>query len=124
MSTVTVMVCRDCCCGRSKKHPEVDHAAQLAAIDEACEAAGNARVVVTKCLDVCAVSNVVVVRHHVVGAPTVWLGKVLSPTHTRLLTHWLRAGGPSTAQLPAGLRALGFSPGITSACAADEHCPL
>jgi (2Fe-2S) ferredoxin len=123
MATVTVLVCRDCCCGRSKKHPDVDHAAQLAAIDDACEAAGNARVVVTRCLDVCQVSNVVVVRHHVPGAPTLWLGKVLTAFQTRALTQWLRAGGPSASPLPAALRPLVFSPSIASACAVDEHCP-
>jgi hypothetical protein len=122
VSAVTVLVCRDCCCGRSKKHPEVDHVAQLAAIDEACEAAGNARVVVTRCLDVCAVSNVVVIRHHAAGAPTLWLGKVLSPSHTRALTQWLRAGGPATAPLPDALRSLAFRPGITSSCGVDEYC--
>jgi hypothetical protein len=121
---VSVLVCRDCCCGRSRKHPEVDHVAQLTAIDEACDAAGNARVVVTKCLDVCSVSNVVVVRHHAPGSPTLWLGQMLSQRDTVLLTQWLRQGGPARAPLPAGLRVKAFQPGINSACAADEVCPI
>jgi hypothetical protein len=117
---VSVLVCRDCCCGRHRKHPQVDHAAQLAAIDEACAAAGNARVLVTKCLDVCDASNVVVVRHHTQGSPTVWLGRMLTPRDTLLLTHWLRQGGPARGPLPDGLRAKVFRPGITSTCAVDE----
>jgi hypothetical protein len=120
---VSVLVCRDCCCGRTRKHPDVDHVAQLSAIDDAGEAAGNARVAVTKCLDVCSASNVVVVRHHVPGNPTVWLGQVLSARDTLLLTQWLRQGGPARAPLPAGLRPKVFRPGITSDCAVDEQCP-
>ncbi|MFY1632080.1 hypothetical protein ACN27F_02145 [Solwaraspora sp. WMMB335] len=52
-----VTVCRGCCCGTSRKHPDVDHDGQLRALR-----ASGARVRVVDCLNTCERSNVVVVQ--------------------------------------------------------------
>jgi predicted metal-binding protein len=55
----TVTVCRGCCCGTRKKHPDVDHRAQL---DELRASVKDvARVRTSDCLDDCKRSNVMVV---------------------------------------------------------------
>jgi hypothetical protein len=120
---LTVLLCRDCCCGTQRKHPEVDHAAQEEALEEALASAGGARLLVTRCLDACEHSNVVVVRHRAPeGTATTWLGEVLSRKRTQALCEWLAAGGPrGGTPLPPTLAAAAFTPsGESSACAARE----
>lgn len=97
MNRTSVLVCRDCCCGTARKHPDTDHDAQLAAI----RAAGGAhhRVVVTRCLGVCEQSNVVVVRQR--RSPAVWLGGLTDESSTEALCAWLRNGGPLPESLDA-----------------------
>jgi hypothetical protein len=98
----TVTVCRDCCCGSLRKHPSVDHDAQLTALQAGLEP--DHRVRVSDCLDVCAQSNVIVVQPapeaRRAGARPVWFGLVLDDAVLGDLIGWVRAGGPGAAPLP------------------------
>jgi hypothetical protein len=89
----TLTVCRDCCCGTSRKHPGVDHRAQL----ERFRAAPG-RLRVSDCLDACAYSNVVVVSPstagRAAGARPVWLFGVLDDETEAEVVAWVEAGGP------------------------------
>jgi hypothetical protein len=123
-ASLLVLVCRDCCCGTTAKHPEVDHRAQLDAIESAVESFPGGRAVVTRCLDACSRSNVVVVRWREGGEPrSLWLGGILRPRQERLLCDWLARGGPLSAPLPTGLAFLAFAPTRENACAADAASP-
>ena len=110
--SVTVTVCRDCCCGTTRKHPDVDHDAQLGQIREGVAqlGAGSGRLVVSQCLLACERSNVMVVtpdpgaRNG--GARPVWLFGVLSDQQTQAVVEWVRAGGPGNAALPGVLQPL------------------
>lgn len=83
-----VLVCRGCCCGTERKHPDVDHDAQLAALQAV------ARVRVVDCVDECAQSNVVVVRPG--DGRSIWFGRILDEQVTSALCGWL-AGGARNA---------------------------
>lgn len=106
--TATVTVCRDCCCGTLRKHPDVDHDGQLEALRDGV--AGHGRVVVSQCLLACERSNVMVVapgpaaRHD--GARPVWLDEVLTDEQVRAVAAWVRDGGPGRAALPGVLAPL------------------
>lgn len=102
---VTVTVCRGCCCGTERRHPEVDHAAQLVRLKEGIGAAGRVRAV--PCLDACDHSNVVVVspsaEGRAAGGRPVWLGWVLADDMLDEITDWVKAGGPGVADSPGTL---------------------
>jgi hypothetical protein len=106
--TASVTVCRDCCCGTPRKHPDVDHDAQLTMLREGL--AGWGRLVVSPCLLACERSNVVVVTPdrgaRTGGARPVWLSSVLSTEQTEAVVAWIRAGGPGRAPLPELLSGL------------------
>lgn len=105
-----VVLCRACCCGTTGKHPDVDHDAQRAALEQAARRTG-ARLVVADCLDACARSNVVVVRPRGRGTPRpVWLGDVLDDERTQAVAAWATAGGPGVAPLPPVLETCVFTP--------------
>ncbi|MFF5228915.1 hypothetical protein [Dactylosporangium sp. NPDC000521] len=97
-------VCRDCCCGSTGKHPDVDHDAQLAALRSG---AGGHRVRVSECLSVCERSNVVVVQPSRAarrgGARPVYLGDILDHDAADAVGAWLTAGGPGVAEMPSRL---------------------
>jgi (2Fe-2S) ferredoxin len=100
-----IRVCRDCCCGTARKHPEVDHDAL---VDRLTRGVGAlAEVSVTACLLACDRSNVVVVSPsgagRRVGGRPVWLGEVLDSGTVDAITAWVHAGGPGHADLPADL---------------------
>lgn len=105
MSLLTVTVCRDCCCGTRRKHPDVDHDGQLDVLRSGLE--GAARVVTSSCLLACEDSNVVVVspspgaRNG--GARPVWLTSVLTDAAVEGIVAWVCAGGPGAAPLPGVL---------------------
>src|SRR5690242_14199308 len=103
--TCTLTVCRDCCCGSTEKHPDVDHDAQLVALRAGD---GRHRVRVSECLSVCERANVVVVQPSPAarrgGARPVYLGDLLEPAALDAVTAWLTAGGPGVAEMPARLR--------------------
>jgi (2Fe-2S) ferredoxin len=92
-AAVCVLLCRDCCCGTERKHPEVDHAAQERELRVAA-AIGGGRVIRTRCLGVCEHSNVVVVK---TAERTHWFGGALSPEQTRAVTEFVRSAGETTA---------------------------
>ncbi|MFI5494220.1 hypothetical protein [Actinoplanes sp. NPDC051859] len=98
-------VCRDCCCGSRRKHPEVDHEGQLDRLRESLPAAHRVRT--SLCLDACAQSNVLVVhptreaRRR--GARAVWFGLVLDDAIVDDIANWVSAGGPGVAPMPATL---------------------
>lgn len=120
----TILVCRDCCCGTRRKHPDIDHDEHLEELERAAADMGGARVLVTRCLDVCAHSNVVVVKTRVGKQPrTLWLGEILSRKRLEALCRWLREGGlRSEKPLPATLAFAAFPPSEESAlCAAREE---
>jgi hypothetical protein len=101
-SAFSVLVCRGCCCGTLRKHPGVDHDAQVDVLTRAAHhGGGHCRVV--DCLDQCSASNLVVVRRHD-GAPAVWLGGVLSAADTDAVADWL-ATGADTATMPNAVAA-------------------
>ena len=81
-----VLICRGCCCGTERKHPEVDHDGQIVAIS------ARARARVVDCVGECAHSNVVIV--HSGDGPSVWLGGINNPAITSALCEWLGAGAP------------------------------
>lgn len=107
--TVDVLVCRGCCCG-SQKHPEVDHDAQVAALEAAVTRTAGARLRVVDCLLTCDRSNVVLVRGAARGSRPVWLGGMVTELRTKALCDWIEAGGPDAAELPLELLGLDFSP--------------
>src|SRR5262245_51571526 len=83
-----VLLCRDCCCGTERKHPDVDHADQERALREAAAESGG-RVIRTRCLRVCEYSNVVVVK---AAGKTHWFGGALTPEKTEAIGGFLRGG--------------------------------
>ncbi|WP_235564926.1 hypothetical protein [Modestobacter sp. Leaf380] len=108
-ATPMLTVCRGCCCGRTEKHPDVDHRAQLETLQRA-----GARVRVVDCLDACERSNVVVVSPtpagRAAGARPVWLGGVLDEETTAEVVQWVADGGPGVAEPPGFLDIQVFSP--------------
>lgn len=100
--TLRVRVCRDCCCGTTEKHPDVDHDALLAELTEGTR--GHAEVDVTGCLLACDRSNVVVV-----SPGPYWFGDVLSTETVGALAAWVRAGGHGV-RLPGVLARHRFRP--------------
>jgi (2Fe-2S) ferredoxin len=99
----TVTVCRDCCCGNSRKHPRIDHDGQLVRLRESVPAPHRVRV--SECLDACAEANVIVVHPEPEarrrGARAVWFGLVADDAVEEDITAWVRAGGPGVAPMPA-----------------------
>lgn len=103
-----VLLCRDCCCGTAKKHPDVDHRAQRDEIEALDDPAGRrgarVRVRVVDCLDECDRSNVVLVRDFTWNPggrrpKDFWLGGVLSEESTAEVVDWVREGGPVPVSL-------------------------
>jgi predicted metal-binding protein len=84
--TVCILLCRDCCCGTSRKHPDVDHDAQECVLREAAVSAGG-KLIRTRCLGVCERSNVVVVK---TPNATFWFGAELSRDRTSALVAFIR----------------------------------
>ena len=120
----TILVCRDCCCGNARKHPEVDHDDHLERLEQVAREIGSARLLVTRCLDVCSHSNVVVVRTRAgEKQQSLWFGEILSRRRIEALCAWLRAGGLRTGTpLPATLAFAAFPPSEESShCAAEEE---
>lgn len=112
MSSVpTVTVCRGCCCGTAKKHPDTDHPALLDRLRTALAEVARVQVV-TDCLGSCENSNVMVVTPsrvaRIFGARPTWLGRILDNDDVDSLACWLAAGGPGVAEAPPNLRASVF----------------
>ncbi|MER6175656.1 (2Fe-2S) ferredoxin domain-containing protein [Streptosporangium sp. NPDC001681] len=96
MSRLTV--CRDCCCGSTRKIPALDHDEQLRRLSEIAD------VHVSDCLDVCEQANVIVVRPspagRAAGGRPVWLGLVNHLDVAEDIAAWIQAGGPGLAPIP------------------------
>lgn len=109
----TATVCRGCCCGTARKHPDIDHDEHLDALR--ASASDAARVRTSDCLDDCARSNVIVVSPsragRVKGGRPVWLQKVLTASAMAEVGDWMRAGGPGIAPPPASVKRLVYRPG-------------
>lgn len=100
-----VRMCRGCCCGTARKHPDVDHDAIAEIL--ATMTGPNADLIRVDCLWACDQSNVVVVnpdpeaRRN--GAKPAWLTHVNTLDRAHALAAWVRAGGPGRATPPAEL---------------------
>ncbi len=104
-SVVDVVVCRGCCCGTERKHPDVDHALQGLLLREAAlENGGTFRY--SDCLGPCEHSNVVVVRNR--NSAAQWFGEMLDISLTKTLAEWLVSNAQQP--LPQSLAARRFSP--------------
>jgi predicted metal-binding protein len=102
------MLCRDCCCGTTSKHPRTDHDGQVFAMEDAVRDQPGVEVRIVDCLDACERSNVALVRRH--GLPRkerdTWLGGLLTPGATNALVDWLKDG--AIGVLPARVEAHAF----------------
>lgn len=100
-----VRMCRGCCCGTTRKHPDVDHD-QIAEILEN-ETGSTSELVRVDCLWACEHSNVVVVNPTTDtrqgGARPAWITRVNTRERARALAAWVRDGGPGAADPPAAL---------------------
>ncbi|MEV6235395.1 hypothetical protein [Lentzea sp. NPDC051838] len=103
--TARITVCRGCCCGTERKHPEVDHDRQLDVLRSRL-----ATVKVADCLDACESSNIVVVQPSPAarsnGAKPVWVGSILDDEALHGVADWVDAGGPGVAAPPPAIAAL------------------
>ena len=104
-----LLLCRDCCCGSTDKHPDVDHdALRDALLSGAGRLDGvHVRVRVVDCLSQCDRSNVVLVRDFATGGRPhdTWLGQVLDLDSVEAVLRWAAVGGP----LPPDLSGLAFA---------------
>lgn len=103
-TSLSVLVCRGCCCGRQDGP---DHEAHLAAITAASEQAGG-RIKVTNCIGPCDRKNVVVVRTRTEGAR--WVARYFGAVdgeHVDAFRSWF-AADPITRPEPAELAAVRF----------------
>lgn len=78
----SVIVCRSCCCGTTRKHPYIDHDRQLALLRWAAYDAGSV-LRVSGCQGICQFSNLVVLRHR---RHRITIGQVLSDEATDAVT--------------------------------------
>ena len=89
---LVVEICRGCCCGTVRKHPDVDHDAHFREIERAVRQRGRALVRRTGCLGACDLSNLVVVRpkgrsHD--SPDAMWFGRILTDNDVRSLSRWI-----------------------------------
>jgi len=103
--SLSVLVCRGCCCGSYAKHPDVDHARHLTSLTRAMASVPGAKVWAVDCLDSCERSNVVVVR---TSGQRRWFGEMLGDSDVATLADWLRSG--ATGETPTDLLPHIFDP--------------
>jgi predicted metal-binding protein len=98
----TIVVCRDCCCGSTRKHPSTEHDKHLELLRKAASERTHCNVRVSRCLSHCSYSNVVVVRPHGRNAHrrAKWFGNLHDDLHVEVLADWIRAGGPDVSDVP------------------------
>ncbi len=85
----SVLLCRDCCCGTDRKHPDFDHAAQRRELEEVIVNAGG-KLHIVKCIDACSYSNVAVIRRP--NGEKLWLGGLAQVEAQDELCRFLAAG--------------------------------
>jgi len=83
-----VVVCRGGDCGSRQKHPDFDHLKQLSTLRN--EAGHGTRVVVSRCLDACEHSNVVVLIPGDRTNEPVWIGGANDDETTADIVSWIR----------------------------------
>lgn len=110
MSVRDVLLCRDCCCGTERKHPDVDHAAQEKRLLAACDRSG-ATLRRTSCLNRCEVSNLIVLR---TTRGPLWLGRVLDAQLTEEIAALIESG--AEGPLSPALAACSVEPGDAVVC--------
>lgn len=102
--SISLLVCRGCCCGTEGKHPRVDHDAQIAALEAAVADRARTKVHITDCLGPCERSNVIVVRS---GRTKRWFGGMLGTMVTQSLAEWVADG--ATGEVPPELEIFQFT---------------
>ncbi len=109
---LTVVVCRGGDCGSRRKHPGTDHQAQLSALRSI--ARPGTRVLVSKCLDACDHSNVVVVAPGADGVAqgegAVWIGEANDADTTTEIVRGVDEGGPGVPEMPVLVEIARFWP--------------
>ena len=109
-----VRICRGCCCGTRRKHPDVDHDAIAEVLRD--EIGERAELLAVDCLWACDLSNVVVVNPSAsarsAGARPAWLARVDTVERARDIATWVRAGGPGAADPPAALGEIHTAAGL------------
>jgi len=103
--TLSVLVCRGCCCGTESKHPGLDHHGQVERLRAALPKEIPSALWEVDCLGACSSSNVIVVRR---GQNRRWFGEMLDRERTEMLAEWIQ-GGANDA-LKEKLAAQEFSP--------------
>jgi (2Fe-2S) ferredoxin len=107
-------MCRGCCCGTTRKHPDVDHDGIAAVIEGAI--GSDAELVRVDCLWACDLSNVVVVNPTAEarrqGARPAWVAQVNTLERARAVAQWVRQGGPGVADPPDELGAVLTAAGL------------
>ncbi|WP_461030694.1 (2Fe-2S) ferredoxin domain-containing protein, partial [Streptomyces sparsus] len=114
-SPCTIVVCRGCCCGDSRKHPGADHVWQLDRLRAAAAtSAGTLSVRTTDCLGPCDQANIVVVRPSAAGrrrgGRAAWIGWAMGDDCTQDIIDWASAGGPGLVDPPPALTLQFVSP--------------
>ncbi len=89
---VEVLLCRGCCCGTARKHPNTDHEQQEQILVAAGSRGPTTRVRTVGCLGPCSHSNVVVIRPIGTAGQRTWIGRVNTLPRTRSLAAWIEAG--------------------------------
>jgi hypothetical protein len=118
MSSFSLLLCNDCCCGTERKHPDFDHVAQRRELQKVAMAAGG-KLHVVKCLDACSYSNVVVIRRR--SGKKIWLGGLAAvDTHEELCRF---VSSDINQQLPPLLESYVFEPSRESQ-EVEESCKL
>jgi hypothetical protein len=109
----TLVVCRGCCCGNSRKHPGTDHVGQVERL-RAAAAEHGFRVRTTDCLGPCDQANVIVVgpspAGRRAGGRATWIGFASDDDSTEEVVRWAAAGGPGLAEPPLTLELQFISP--------------
>lgn len=114
-----VRMCRGCCCGTARKHPDVDHDAISAMLEE--NIGPGAALVHVDCLWACDLSNVIVVNPapaaREAGARPAWVPHVNTHERAAALARWVRDGGPGAADPPHELGEILNAAGLRRALA-------
>ncbi len=95
-----IYLCRGCCCGKRKKHPDVDHDQIKRTVKETARKAGMP-VTITGCLGPCGQGNMLVVRN---GNALRWFRKMNDAESVRSLLDHV-AGGRDLDNLPRAVEA-------------------
>lgn len=98
-----VVVCRGGDCGSQLKHPGTDHVAQLRRVRDEIHPE-TATITISKCLDACDHSNVIVVvpgeEGRAAGEDPVWVGGLLDQDATTDIITWVNHNDPDAEPPP------------------------